>query len=137
MDSLLDFSIDPKTGLYVSEDPEKLELRMKNVMQMATRNIIREKQLEEALAINTTLAGIILDSVNRTSLLNDEMGIEILSITFNSIKPTSEIAKALEADYRENLQKKADKSIYDRRAAAVEQERKIKENQLATDITLA
>jgi uncharacterized protein YqfA (UPF0365 family) len=60
----------------------------------------------------------------------------VLSITFTSIKPTPEISKALEADYREALAKKADEAIYERRAAAVEQERKIKENELNTQITL-
>lgn len=134
MDSLLDFSID-KEGTFLSEDPEKLELRIKNIVQMATRNEIKDKLLEQALAINTTLADIILESVKTDPLLQ-EMGIEILSITFNSVKPTPEIAKALEAEYRESLHRKADKSIYERRAAAVEQERKIKENELATQITL-
>jgi hypothetical protein len=42
----------------------------------------------------------------------------------------------LEANYRESLLKRADQAIYDRRAAAVEQERKIRENELSTDITL-
>lgn len=136
MDSLLDFSIDPKSSTYFSEDPEKLELRIKNVVQMATRTEIRGKKLEEALAVNTTLADIILNVVKEAPLLNDEMGIEILSITFNTIKPSPEIAKALETDYRESLHKKADISIYERRASAVEQERKIRENELATQIIL-
>jgi hypothetical protein len=46
------------------------------------------------------------------------------------------VAKALEAQYRETLLRRADEAIYARRAAAVEEERKIKENELNTDITL-
>jgi len=135
MDSLLDFSINPMNNLYISEDPEKLELRIKNVVQMATRTEIKELHLEEALAFNTTLATTVINEVKSDSLL-EEMGIELLSITFNSIKPTPEISKALEAEYREQLQRQADKSIYERRASAVEQERKIRENELKTQITL-
>ncbi|MCY3414015.1 MAG: SPFH domain-containing protein [Candidatus Heimdallarchaeota archaeon] len=135
MDTLLNFQIDPETGMYVSEDPEKLELRIKNVVQMATRAIIKKVDLEDALALTTTLADTLINEVRDAELLN-EMGIEILSITFNAIRPTPEIAEALEAEYRENLQKQADESIFARRAAAVEQEQKIKENELNTDISL-
>ncbi len=46
------------------------------------------------------------------------------------------MTKALEAEYREALQKRADQAIYSRRADAVEQERKIKQNELATSILL-
>ena len=132
---LLNFEIYPKDGDYVSEDPEKLELRIKNVIQMITRKEIKILDLEEVLALNTVLADNVFEQTPDSSLLQ-EMGIEILSITFTSVTPTPEISKALEADYRESLQRKSDEAIYTRRAAAVEQERKIRENELNTQITL-
>ncbi|MFW9990683.1 MAG: SPFH domain-containing protein [Candidatus Odinarchaeota archaeon] len=135
MASLLNFQIDPKTGQYTSEDPEKLQLRIKNVVQMQTRNEIAKMDLEEALAVSTMLADAVLENAKDSSVMND-MGIEILSVTFNSVRPTAELAKALEADFRESLQRKADEAIYARRAAAVEQERKIRENELNTRIAL-
>jgi len=135
IDTLLNFQIDPDSGMYQSEDPEKLELRIKNVVQMAGRSVIKQVDLEEALSLNTSLANTVLAEVRENETLLD-MGIEILSITFNAIKPNPEIAKALEADYRESLQQRADQSIYTRRAAAVEQEQKIRENELNTDISL-
>jgi len=135
MASLLDFEIYPNDGQYISEDPERLELRIKNVIQMITRKQIKMLDLEEVLALNTVLADTVLQSTSESSLLQ-EMGIEILSITFNAIMPTPEISKALEADFRESLQRQADEAIYTRRAAAVEQEQKIRENELNTQITL-
>ena len=135
MASLLNFEIDPDNSEYISEDPEKLELRIKNVIQMLTRKAIKSLELEDVLALNTELAGTVMESSSE-SLVLQEMGIEILSITFNSVAPTTEIAKALEAEYRESLQRKSDRAIYARRAAAVEQERKIRENELNTQITL-
>ncbi len=135
MASLLDFKIYPKDGEYISEDPEKLELRIKNVIQMITRKEIKVLDLEEVLALNTVLADKVFENTPESNLLQ-EMGIEILSITFNSVTPTPEISKALEADYRESLHRKSDEAIYARRAAAVEQERKIRENELNTQITL-
>lgn len=44
--------------------------------------------------------------------------------------------KALEAEYRELLQKNADKAIYERRAASVEEERKIRQREMDTDVEL-
>ena len=72
----------------------------------------------------------------KDSALLDSLGAELLSVYFVAAKPTPEVAKALEADYRETLLRKADMAIYARRAAAVEEERKIKENELNTEIAL-
>ncbi len=135
MAALLNFTINPETGAYLSEDPEKLELRLRNTVQMATRHAITRMDLEEALAAALQLADTVYGRAKEASILQ-EMGIDLLTITFTSIKPTPEIAKALEADYREALQKKADEAIYQRRAAAVEQERAIKENELNNQIAL-
>jgi hypothetical protein len=68
--------------------------------------------------------------------LLDPLGADLLSVYFVAAKPTPEVAKALEADYRETLLRKADMALSARRAAAVEEERKIKENELNTEITL-
>ena len=65
-----------------------------------------------------------------------ESGLECLSLHFVQVRPTPEMSKALEAEQREALQRRADEAIYARRAAAVEQERKIKENELATEVLL-
>jgi regulator of protease activity HflC (stomatin/prohibitin superfamily) len=135
MTQILDYTIDPLTKTYKTTDPEKLELRITNVLQQLTRSELEQLELEAALAISNDLATNLLEKLNEAPIVK-EMGIKVLSITFNSIRPTPEISKALEAEYRESLQKKADESIYERRAAAVEQERKIKENELNTDITL-
>lgn len=46
------------------------------------------------------------------------------------------MAKALETETREKLQQDADQAIYERRNFAVEQERKIKESELNTEIAV-
>jgi hypothetical protein len=46
------------------------------------------------------------------------------------------MARALEAEAREGLQRRADEAIYARRNAAVEQERRIKESELATELAV-
>ncbi len=132
---ILDFSIDPMNGQYLSEDPEKLELRIKNVVQRIVKKEIMGMKLKDSLFVAEELATKVMEQANDAHILQ-EMGIDVLSCTFTNIKPTPEISKALEAEYREALQRKADEAIYARRAAAVEQESKIKENQLQTQITL-
>ncbi|GAH78788.1 unnamed protein product, partial [marine sediment metagenome] len=61
--------------------------------------------LNLALFAAENLASYVMLSINEANIL-EEMGIEILSIAFTSIKATPEISNALEADYRESLQRK-------------------------------
>ncbi len=132
---LLDFSISPATKKYPLDPLDKLARRIINAVQMATREEIRKCSLEDALRKSENLAKTVLAKIKEDAMLNS-IGIECLNIYFTSIKPTPELARALEAEYRETIQKKADEAIYSRRAAAVEQERKIKENELDSAITL-
>jgi hypothetical protein len=59
-----------------------------------------------------------------------------MSLFYTTLKTTPEMTKALEAEQREALQRRADQAIYARRAEAVEQERKIKQNELSTSVAL-
>jgi hypothetical protein len=62
--------------------------------------------------------------------------LEILGLSLLQIKPTPEMSRALEAEARESLQRHADQAIYARRNAAVEEERRIKESELNTEIAV-
>jgi hypothetical protein len=53
-----------------------------------------------------------------------------------AITATPEMLRALETETREQLQQEADQAIYTRRNFAVEQERKIKESELNTEIAV-
>ncbi len=133
---LLDFTIKPGAArAYRSKDPEKLVQRIVNVVQKRTQAALRALSLEQAILRGESLANEVLITVMDDKELAVS-GLECLSLHFVSVKPTPEMAKALEAEQREALQKKADGAIYARRAAAVEQERKIKENELATEVAL-
>lgn len=133
--ALLNYTINPLTREFVSEDPDKLSQRITNIIQMETRREVLSRSLEENLRESETIARAVLKRIQDSELLNP-MGTDLLSVYFVSVRPTPEVAKALEAEYRERLLRSADEAIYARRAAAVEEERKIKENELATDIAL-
>lgn len=132
---LLNFSIEPRRRTYVSSDPEKLPQRITNIIQMVTRGQISTRTLEEVLRDVQSLASVTLQSIRDQELLAP-LGVELLSVYFQAVKPTPEVAKALEAQYRETLLRRADEAVYARRGAAVAEERKIKESELNTDIAL-
>jgi hypothetical protein len=91
--------------------------------------------LEDVLSQYEAMAANVQGRIKQSALL-EPLGAELLSVYFIAAKPTPEVAKALEAEYRETLLQKADMAISARRAAAVEEERKIKENELNTEIAL-
>jgi hypothetical protein len=64
------------------------------------------------------------------------LGLKILGVNILAIKPSPELARALEAEVRESLQQEADQAVYERRNFAVEQERMIKESELNTEIAV-
>lgn len=133
--AMLDFTIHPRLHTYRSDDPERLAQRITNVIQMETRSEIQARSLEETLRDTQDIAAGVLRRIREAALL-EPMGVELLSVYFLAARPTPEVAKALEAETRESLLRRADEAIYARRAAAVEEERKIKENELHTEITL-
>lgn len=135
MAGILNFAIHPRTRRYISTDPEKLGQRIINAVQAQIRAELLKRPLQEALREAANIAAAVLAQVKADTTLT-AMGVEILNVFINAIKPTPEMAKALEAEYREGLQQRADQAIYARRAAAVEQERRIKENELSTELML-
>lgn len=132
---VLNFAVDPRTRAFVSTDPEKLAQRIVNAVQAQLRGELSRRALDEALRTAAAIAAAVLAGVRADPTLA-AMGVECLSLFITAIKPTPEMAKALEAEYREGLQQRADQAIYARRAAAVEQERRIKENELNTQLLL-
>ena len=131
---LLDFTVDSK-GTYKKNDSEKLNQRIINEAQTATSAFIHSLGLKEAIRSAKAIEGEIvagLQSSNAIALL----GIEILTVNILAVRATPEMARALETETREKLSQDADLAIYERRNFAVEQERKIKESELNTEIAV-
>ena len=128
---LLDYSIHPN-GAYRSDDPEKLGERLVQAAQTLAREQLEGATLREALGAADRLGIHVLAGLRAAGLVAS-LGVEILDLAVTSIRPTPEMARALEAEAREALQRESDLAIYTRRNAAVEQERLIKENELNTE----
>ena len=131
---LLDFSVGAN-GRFRSDDPEKLPERLVHTLQILARGAVQRQSLREALSTSDRLVGSLLPAL-RESETARMLGLEILGLSVLAVRPTPEIARALEAEAREALQGKSDEAIYERRNAAVEQERRIKESELNTEIAV-
>jgi regulator of protease activity HflC (stomatin/prohibitin superfamily) len=132
---LLNYRINPTTGAYVSDDPDKLAGRVSNLIQIETRAEVIARSLPDILREATTLAAAVAERV-RAGIQLGELGVELLALNFLSVRPTPEVGKALEAEFREALLRKADIAVYARRAAAIDEERTIKEKELASEVAL-
>lgn len=131
---VLDFSVDAR-GFYRSDDPNKLGERLTNAAQIAARAFTQRHVLKELLVKTDALVAEVLGGLKQSEAVA-MLGLEILGLSIQSIKPSPEMAKALQADAREDLLKKADEAIFARRNAAVALERSIKENELQTEIAV-
>jgi len=132
--AVLDHSVDQR-GNYRSEDPTKLSDRLIHAAQLSARSFTQRHQLRELLVSSDELISEILTGIKGSTAVS-MLGVEILGLSILSIKATPEMTKALQAEAREQLMRKADEAVYARRNAAVEQERTIKENELNTEIAV-
>lgn len=130
----LDFTVNSKKQ-YVKNDFEKIQQRIINEAQTASASIIQSLHLKEALRQLEEMEKEIFSSVQNSKTVQ-MLGLEILSVNVLGVTPTPEMARALEAQTRESLQKEADQAVYERRNFAVEQERIIKESELNTEIAV-
>jgi regulator of protease activity HflC (stomatin/prohibitin superfamily) len=131
---LLDYSVD-RAGRSLSDDPDKLPERLVNQAQILTRAATQAMTLKEVLVSAPAIESRVLEGL-RSSDAATLLGVQVMALTILSMKPQPEMARALEAEAREALHRKSDEAIYDRRKAAVDQERRIKESELQTEIKI-
>lgn len=133
--NLLNYTLDMKGKKYVSDDPNKLSQRIINIVRVLTKKSLEGLQLKDAIKSSEVLAQGILVDIRKNEEIN-LLGIEILGLSILAIIPNKETARALEAQAREQILKRADEAIYERRNASIEQERRVKENEFNTEIAV-
>ncbi|MDX5420539.1 MAG: membrane protease subunit, stomatin/prohibitin [Hymenobacteraceae bacterium] len=131
---VLDFTV-TDSGQYKKNDIEKLNQRIINEAQTATSSYIHGIKLKDAIRSAKAIEERIQSGL-QSSLAIGMLGIEILGANILAITASPEMARALETETRERLQQEADQAIYERRNFAVEQERRIKETELNTEIAV-
>lgn len=134
LSEVLDFTI-TKSGAYKKNDIEKLNQRIINEAQTVTSSFIHGIRLKEAIRSAKEIEKRILEGLKSSSPIH-LLGIEVLGANVLAVRATPEMEKALETETRELLQQEADQAIYERRNFAVEQERRIRESELNTEIAI-
>ena len=132
---LLNYTLDIRGRGYASDDPQKLPQRVINIVKVLTKKTLEGLQLKDAIKSSEVLAKGILNEISKNEEIN-LLGVEILGLSILAILPNKETARALEAQAREQILRKADGAIYERRNASIEQERGVKENEFNTEIAI-
>jgi hypothetical protein len=133
--SLMDFSLARDGQAYVSDDPQRLGDRVAMQVEVIVQQAVQSLALKEALRASAAIARGAQQELARQPEIQS-LGLEILGVSIIAVKPTPDIARALEAEARESNLKAADDAVYARRMSAVENERAIRQNELDTEIAV-
>lgn len=133
----LDFSIDPDTGIWRGTPLEQLSTLLTETAQQHALDVLARTPLSAALVDGVaSVRERISDGLGAEPRLS-ATGIAVVAVRVVAIRPEPEVERALRTPAREQIQQEADRATYERRAVAVERERTIAENELASRIELA
>jgi hypothetical protein len=132
---LLNYTLNMTKRTYASDDPQKLSQRVINIVRVLIKKSLESLPLKAAITASESLTQGILSKMRESEEI-DLLGIEIIGLSILAISPNKETARALESQAREQILKKADEAIYERRNASIEQERLVKENEFNTEIAV-
>lgn len=123
------------SGVYASEDPERLPARVLNAVKAQFRALLQEAELREVLHGTEALSTAARAGLSASPALA-ALGIEVVDLALLAAKPTPDTARALEAPVREQILKQADDATYTRRNAAIAQEQMIRESELRSELVV-
>lgn len=132
--TMMDFAL-AADGSHVSEDPQRLGERVALQVEVIIQQAIQGLVLKDALRASATIARTAERQLAAQPEI-ESLGLEVLGVSIMAVKPTPDIARALEAEARESNLRAADDAVYLRRMSAVEKERAIRQNELDTDIAV-
>ncbi|MGO4583997.1 SPFH domain-containing protein [Arthrobacter sp. 2RAF6] len=136
----LDFALQPAgsgAGTVQATGKEQVATIIGQLCQSHAIDQIATTTLAQALERGVSQLRSVLADALRADARLASTGIEILGVQVLAVRPESDVERALQTPVREQLQAEADRAVYERRAVAVERERTISENEMASQIELA
>ncbi|MFJ6634926.1 SPFH domain-containing protein [Streptomyces sp. NPDC091376] len=133
----LDFSVDPDTGVWRGAPLEQISTLLTGTAQQHALDVLARTPLSAALADGVTAVRERISAGLGGEPRLGATGIEVVAVRVIALRPEPEVERALRTPAREQIQQEADRATYERRAVAVERERAIAENELASRIELA
>ena len=132
---LMNFAVDLRTKQYFDDPLKKLSKRILNIADVMVKRRIEMIDLKTVVQSNHKLAREILGEFGEIEELR-ALGVAVTGFSILNISAGTETQRALEAKTREEILKESDDALYERRNASIEQERRVKENELNTDISV-
>ncbi len=133
----IDFGIDLASGVHTKTPLDQIAARLTGLAQQHAWAVMAATPLRELVADGVVhLRERISAGLGADATLAG-MGLAIASVRVSAVQPSAEVEKALAAPTRERIAADADEAAFARRAAAVDKERAIAENELANKIELA
>jgi len=133
----LDFSVDPDTGVWRGAPLEQLATLLTETAQQHALDVLARTPLSSALVDGVASVRERVSAGLGAEPRLPATGIEVVAVRVVALRPEPEVERALRTPAREQIQQEADRATYERRAVAVERERAIAENELASQIELA
>lgn len=134
--SRLDFALQPG-GASTTAGHEQVATIIGQLCQSHAIDQIAATTLAQSMERGVSELRTLLTGALQADARLQSTGIEVLGVQVLAVKPESDVERALQTPVREHLQAEADKAVYERRAVAVERERTISENEMASKIELA
>ncbi|MFN8526920.1 MAG: SPFH domain-containing protein [Chloroflexota bacterium] len=133
----VDFSIDLRFGRWRGTPLEQIAGLITQLAQHHAADYVTRTPLRAILNDGVDeIRGRVLRGLTADHQLAS-MGLSIVAVRVAAVRPSADVEKALQTPTREQIQQDADEATFARRALAVEKERAIQENELATQIELA
>ncbi|GGS49452.1 SPFH domain-containing protein [Streptomyces griseoviridis] len=133
----LDFSVDPDTGAWRGAPLEQLGTLLTETAQQHALDVLARTRLASALVDGVAAVRDRIAAGLGAEPRLPATGVEVVAVRVMAVRPEAEVERALRTPARELIQQEADRATYERRAVAVERERAIAENELASQIELA
>ncbi|MFD8963609.1 SPFH domain-containing protein [Streptomyces sp. NPDC059568] len=133
----IDFSIDPDSGVWRGAPLEQIATLLTETAQQHALDVLARTPLSAALADGVAAVRERISEGLGAEPRLPATGIEVVAVRVVAVRPEPEVERALRTPAREQIQQEADRATYERRAVAVERERTIAENELASRIELA
>jgi regulator of protease activity HflC (stomatin/prohibitin superfamily) len=135
--SRVNFSISLTQGTWLERPLERLAALWAQKALEPVRRFVAQTPIVEVVQRGAERIRGDLDAALRADAEIAAIGLQLVTAQVAQVAPTADLEKAMQTPTREALQQKADEAVFARRALAVEKERAIKENELATELELA
>ena len=133
----VDFTIDLRTGRLRTDPLDRIASLLIGLAQYQAARYVEHRSVADLLAEGAAPIQDGIAAALASDLRLREMGLAVVTVRIAGVSPSADLARALETPTFERAQSVADEASFARRALAVEKERAIAENELATKVELA